>query len=55
MPLKTGPGAGTVIKQKDHLTMLRDYYEARGWTQDGVPTSEKLKELDIGEFAPVKK
>lgn len=33
---------------KDHLRrMLKDYYETRGWSQEGVPTEEKLKELDI--------
>jgi len=27
--------------------MLSEYYEYRGWSEDGVPTSEKLKELGL--------
>jgi aldehyde:ferredoxin oxidoreductase len=27
--------------------MLDDYMKARGWTSDGVPTPEKLRELEI--------
>ena len=29
--------------------MLDEYYEARGWTKEGVPTFAKLNELDLGE------
>jgi len=27
--------------------MLFDYYEYRGWSEEGIPTEEKLDELDI--------
>lgn len=27
--------------------MLSEYYECRGWTEDGIPTPEKLKELGL--------
>jgi aldehyde:ferredoxin oxidoreductase len=27
--------------------MLDEYYEARGWTNDGIPTEETLKRLDL--------
>jgi len=54
VPLKTGPAAGATIKQEDHMAMLRDYYETRGWTQEGIPTQEKIKELGLEEFAPGK-
>jgi aldehyde:ferredoxin oxidoreductase len=27
--------------------MLSEYYEYRGWTEDGIPTPEKLKELEL--------
>jgi aldehyde:ferredoxin oxidoreductase len=30
---------------------LDDYYSVRGWTADGVPTTEKLKELGLGDLA----
>jgi aldehyde:ferredoxin oxidoreductase len=29
--------------------MLSEYYEYRGWSEDGIPTPEKLKELGLGE------
>jgi aldehyde:ferredoxin oxidoreductase len=29
--------------------MLGEYYEYRGWTEDGIPTSEKLKELGLSK------
>jgi len=35
--------------------MLDDYYEHRGWTKDGVPTLEKLKELDLEDLAHIVK
>jgi aldehyde:ferredoxin oxidoreductase len=27
--------------------MLSEYYEYRGWSEDGIPTSERLKELGL--------
>ncbi len=27
--------------------MLSEYYEYRGWSEDGIPTPEKLKELGL--------
>ena len=35
--------------------MLDDYYEVRGWTREGIPTLEKLKELGLEEFADIVK
>lgn len=29
--------------------MLEQYYALRGWSEDGVPTEEKIKDLGIGE------
>lgn len=43
-PLADGSPEGSVC----HLNeMLDDYYVQRGWSQDGIPTSEKLSELGI--------
>jgi len=28
-------------------TMLKEYYEYRKWDENGIPTKEKLKELDL--------
>ncbi|MCB2178303.1 aldehyde ferredoxin oxidoreductase family protein [bacterium] len=43
-PIKTGPSKGAV----NHLDqMLPEYYEIRGWDTEGVPTPEKLKDLEL--------
>ncbi len=43
-PLPDGTSGGSVC----HLDeMLDDYYALRGWSNDGVPTPEKLSELGI--------
>jgi aldehyde:ferredoxin oxidoreductase len=31
--------------------MLADYYQARRWTEYGLPTPDLLRELDLGEYA----
>ena len=41
---KTGPAKGLV---SDLGKMLPEYYEARGWTPDGVPTNETLQRLRV--------
>ncbi|MDO4291001.1 MAG: aldehyde ferredoxin oxidoreductase family protein [Eggerthellaceae bacterium] len=42
--LPSGPAQGKVNELQ---TMLADYYEARNWTADGIPTAEKLAELSM--------
>jgi len=32
---------------RDYDSMLKEFYEARGWDSEGVPTKEKLKELEL--------
>lgn len=42
---RQGPG---ITVNLPHLgKMLSDYYEYRGWSEEGIPTESKLKELDI--------
>ncbi len=43
-PLSDGPSKGMVCHLED---MLDKYYELRGWDSNGIPTAEKLKELDL--------
>jgi aldehyde:ferredoxin oxidoreductase len=43
-PIPTGPSRGEVNRLDQ---MLPEYYRLRGWTADGVPTLEKLKELAL--------
>ncbi|MCX7912818.1 MAG: aldehyde ferredoxin oxidoreductase C-terminal domain-containing protein, partial [Dehalococcoidales bacterium] len=46
-PIRAGASRGQLISQADLDAMLDEYYEARGWDKNGVPTAEKLKELGI--------
>lgn len=46
-PIPDGPSKGSKISVDEMNLMLDDYMKARGWTKDGVPTPEKLRELDI--------
>lgn len=46
-PLAEGNSKGGVISQAELDQMLDEYYAARGWTRDGVPTEEKLINLGL--------
>lgn len=46
-----GPVKGAFVSQDELDLMLDDYYEARGWTLEGVPKSENLKKLGMDELA----
>jgi aldehyde:ferredoxin oxidoreductase len=43
-PVESGPAKGKVSKLPE---MLPQYYEVRGWTAEGVPTTEKLVSLGL--------
>ena len=43
-PLPDGPGKGHVCRLGE---MLPEYYQLRGWDENGVPTPEKLSELGL--------
>jgi len=59
LPIKvmTTPVPDETVSKGCHITqeeldfMLDDYYENRGWTGDGVPTLEKIKELGLEDLA----
>ncbi len=46
-PLGVGPSSGRVV---DLEKMLGDYYQARGWDKEGIPTSGKLEDLDLEDL-----
>ncbi len=50
-----GPAKGVVVSEEEFQIGLDDYYAARGWTADGVPTVEKLESLGLGEYAYIAK
>lgn len=43
-------GEGLVVNMPHLGALLSDYYEYRNWSEDGIPTREKLKELGLEEY-----
>jgi aldehyde:ferredoxin oxidoreductase len=43
-PISAGPSKGQVHRLGE---LLPHYYEIRGWSKEGIPTNEKLKELSL--------
>jgi aldehyde:ferredoxin oxidoreductase len=50
-PVPNGTYQGERIDPQQWEQMLDDYYRLRGWDQNGIPTSEKLKELGLDDVA----
>ncbi|MFA5364854.1 MAG: aldehyde ferredoxin oxidoreductase family protein [Candidatus Bathyarchaeia archaeon] len=48
-----GVAKGAVVSQAEFDVGLDDYYSVRGWTKDGVPTPEKLRELGLDDLVPI--
>ncbi len=51
----TGPTSGVAVPPEEMEAALDEYYKLAGFTQDGIPTKEKLNALDIGwaaEYLP---
>jgi aldehyde:ferredoxin oxidoreductase len=46
-PIPGGPSKGHHIPKEELDAMLDEYYDARGWTREGVPTPEKLRSLGL--------
>lgn len=46
-PVSDGPSKGWVSKLEP---MLKEYYRARGWDENGVPKPAKLSELGLAEL-----
>ncbi|MHA2141621.1 MAG: aldehyde ferredoxin oxidoreductase family protein [Candidatus Thorarchaeota archaeon] len=44
--LKEGHSRGRVVELEQ---LMKEYYSVRGWNPDGIPTKEKLEELEIKE------
>ncbi|MEW5830035.1 MAG: aldehyde ferredoxin oxidoreductase family protein [Chloroflexota bacterium] len=52
----TGPTSGFALTQDELDTAIDEYYRLAGWTDNGVPTPEALKQHDIewaAEYLPV--
>ncbi|MFX1298713.1 MAG: aldehyde ferredoxin oxidoreductase C-terminal domain-containing protein [Promethearchaeota archaeon] len=42
---------GYQLKESDIERLLDDYYQKRGWNHNGIPSREKLEELELLDFA----
>ena len=52
-PIPEGVAKGSFVSQEELDLMLDAYYEARGWSDRGVPSLEKLKELGLEQYEHV--
>jgi aldehyde:ferredoxin oxidoreductase len=50
-PIRDGTSKGSYILREELNKMLDDYYAARGWNKDGIPTRAKLEELELKDIA----
>lgn len=50
-PLEGGPLKGKKISKEEYRQAIATYYLMMGWDETGVPTREKLEELDVGWVA----
>ena len=48
-----GPAKGAVVTQEELDLMLDDYYQARGWNVEGVPTKAKLQALGMQDYQSI--
>ena len=49
-PIPSGIAEGSLVTQEELDVMLDGYYEARGWTPEGVPCKQKIDELGLGSY-----
>jgi aldehyde:ferredoxin oxidoreductase len=50
-----GPAKGVCVNDEEFQVGLDDYYAVRGWTSEGIPSVEKLNELNLNQFAYIAK
>jgi aldehyde:ferredoxin oxidoreductase len=46
-PIQEGSSKNNLISRTELTEMIDGYYHARGWTHKGIPTTQKLRRLDI--------
>jgi aldehyde:ferredoxin oxidoreductase len=46
-PVQTGPTKGKLVTKEDVDRLLDMYYEQRGWSDNGIPTRQKLDQLGL--------
>jgi len=48
-PIPSGPSRGMCCPPEELNSLLDDYYKLRGWDRNGIPTAEKLQDLDLDQ------
>lgn len=46
-PIAEGPSSGAFISEEDVTRMKSDYFKARGWDENGIPTEKTKKRLGL--------
>ena len=49
-PIPSGPNEGYFLTKAELDVLLDEYYRARGWDENGIPTRETLERLGLGEL-----
>lgn len=52
-PVQTGPNEGHFISMDEVQILLDEYYQARGWNENGIPTRETLERVGLEDVAEV--
>ena len=51
IPMQSGPNEGKALTPEIVETLMGDYYRARGWDEEGIPTRAKLESLGLSDVA----
>jgi aldehyde:ferredoxin oxidoreductase len=51
-PIPEGPSKGCYCPPEELDRMLDEYYDLRGWSRDGIPTPERLRDLGLAFAIP---
>jgi len=49
-PFTKGPTKGVLLSDKEFQKSLKEYYQIRGWNENGIPTKEKLSRLGLEKY-----
>lgn len=47
VPLREGKAKGQSLNPEEYQVMLQDYYNVRGWSENGIPMQEVLERLEL--------
>ncbi|MCF8107926.1 MAG: aldehyde ferredoxin oxidoreductase family protein [Desulfohalobiaceae bacterium] len=49
-PIQSGPNQGHCMSEEEVNILLDEYYQARGWDENGIPTKETLERLGLADI-----